>query len=262
MTRWLLRRRTTEHASIDASDLRLVHSVDRTAKQLAQTRLIADGMPLELGELFDVRCERDAGDEIVVEGDLRCVHGLAARHDQGGFTILGNAGNYVAASMSGGAVRVEGSVGDFLAAPAGCEKIGLTGGQIHVSGNTGGYLAHRMRRGTVFIGGNVGPMAAASMVAGTLAIAGSVAENLGVGMKRGTILLADPGALLNGGEPSDSDAAGRFSRPLPFASDFLRLDKGTLHQSFLECWTGNEVRRVRGDRAIGGIGEILFPAGC
>ncbi len=263
MTRWHLRRLATDHRAIDASGLSLRWLADRSRQEVADLELIADGQPVAVGELFEVNREGDAADEILIEGDLRCVHGLAARHAQGSFTILGDAGHYVAASMSGGTVRVEGNAGDFLAAPLGSAKVGMSGGQVSVSGNVGSHLAHRLRRGMLFIGGDAGPLAAASLVAGTIAIAGTSPSNLGVGMKRGTILLGNPGGQSGGigigsGFRSGAAAGERFSCPLQFAGEFLQLYRGSILDPLIARWEGRRLRRVRGDRSVGGIGEVIF----
>ncbi len=262
MTRWHLRRLDSDHRAIDASGLSLRWLDDKSSQQAADGRLIADGQPVALGELFEVRRDEAAadptGDEIIVEGDLRNVHALAARHDRGCFTILGNAGNHVAASMTGGTVRVEGNAGDFLAAPWGNDKVGMSGGQVRVSGNVGSHLAHRLRRGTLFIGGDAGPLAAASLVAGTVAIAGNAAGDIGVGMKRGTILLGNREGWASGLDHQPTLPALRFSRPFSFDAEFLRLYRASILEPIIGHWEDRRIRRVRGDRSVGGIGEVIF----
>jgi formylmethanofuran dehydrogenase subunit C len=263
MTRWHLRRLDTEHRAIDASGLSLRWLADKSCQQAADGQLIADGQPVALGALFEVHRDDDVGDptedELVVEGDLQCVHGLAARHARGCFTIRGNAGHYVAASMTGGTVRVQGNAGDFLAAPLGGEKVGMSGGRVSVSGNVGSHLAHRLRRGTLFIGGDAGHLAAASLVAGTVAIAGNTAGDIAVGMKRGTILLGHREGLTEGANGQQTIPAARFSRPFDFAAEFLRLYQTSILEPMLGRWEGRRLWRVRADRAVGGIGEVIFP---
>ena len=258
MTRWSLQLRSHDFRAIDAHAIRLGQLIEQSVSQAASLRVIADGRPVEVGELFDLRREDSDTDEIAIEGDLGNVHGLAAWHDRGTFTIIGDAGHYVAASMTGGTVRVEGNAGDFLAAPFGCEKTGMSGGQVRVEGCVGRYLGHRMRRGDVFVGADAGGLAAASMVAGTIAIAGNAGPQLAIGMKRGTILLGGQSDPLSGTYQEASELRRRFSEPLAFTADFLRLYCSSILQPIVERFAGGQLQRVRGDRSVGGQGEILF----
>lgn len=253
MTHWMFRRLETAHTSIDASAIRRRFLATASADQILCLPLRADGQNTELGELFTLACEEAPDDRIVVEGDLCDVHGLATAHDSGDFEVIGNVGHHVAAGMTGGNVRVRGSAGNFAGAAVAANKTGMAGGILEIDGNVGSHLAHRMRRGLVVVGGDAGEFTAASLVAGTVCIAGVVdASTLGVGMKRGTLMII-------AADMEQLHEQARFSGPVQFSADFLRLYHTPAMAAFVRRFGAAPASRLRGDRNVGGIGELILP---
>ncbi len=110
-----------------------------------------------------------------------------------------------------------------------------------------------MRRGMIIVDGAVGAFAGAFMVAGTLAAGGGAGGHPGYGMRRGTLVLgrapeALPAGFADGG-----------------AHDWVVLALLQRHCGDPESWLGSRTmsraRRLIGDLAEGGMGEILIPEG-
>ena len=248
-----------------------------TPSALAQTpvrdvsaiELHAGNRRLRVGEIFDVSgedtghvairnsCERltriGGGmrfGRVSVEGDTGTHAGAAMAG--GTLEIRGNAGAFVAAAMEDGLVHVRGNAGDFLGAAAAGEAFGMRGGTAIVDGSVGDRGGDRMRRGMILIGGDVADYCAARMIAGTIVVRGRAGPGAGFAMRRGTLIVARLPAL-----PATFAEGG----PPPFV--FLRLLKRyLLHAGApLEAFAHltEEVRRFVGDRACGGLGEILVP---
>ncbi|MCO8120449.1 hypothetical protein NHH03_01775 [Stieleria sp. TO1_6] len=258
MTAWHFVRRSGPQRSIDATAIRRRDLAKMTLGEIESLPMVADGNAVALGELFSVVADLDASDQVVIEGDLKNVHGIAAGHDQGEFLVRGSAGNGLGSGMTGGSVLVEGDVGNFLAEPIGAHKIGMSGGSISVTGNAGDYAGHRMRRGTIVIGGSVGAMLAASMVAGTIFVAGPVGENVGVGMKRGSLLLANADEFVAQADADSLGACRRFSTPQRFEPSFLALYQDPRVLNVIGQMQRLPLFRTRADRSVGGQAEILF----
>ncbi|WP_182870830.1 hypothetical protein [Stieleria mannarensis] len=265
MTRWHLQRRGTvgndsAPLSIDASNIRRRRMADKSAAQINELTITADGRPVGLGELFQVTIDESETDQIVVEGQLDRVHGLAAMHDHGDFEIIGSAGHYTACGMTGGRVRVQGDAGDYVAAPCGTRRSGMSGGVIEIHGGAGNYVGHRMRRGTLMIRGSAGTMLGASMVAGTICVGGATGDGLAVGMKRGSVILADATNVVRQADQDEDGAKRRFSSPIRFDPAFFSLYREPMFQEITQMLRRLPVFRTRADRHVGGLGEVIFAA--
>jgi formylmethanofuran dehydrogenase subunit C len=239
------------------------------AADLARLELVSGNRRLALGEVFDVT-PGEASDVVIrggtsrldfigrglregtltVEGDAGAYLGQGM---QGGrLRVVGSVGPWAAAAMGGGVIEIEGDAGDFLGAALPGEMRGMSGGLVAVTGSAGGRAGDRMRRGTILVGGAVGEHAGSRMIAGTLVGLGSeAAVRPGYLMKRGTLLLRGmPQRLL----PSFADCGAHdlgFLRLLSCSLDGFggwrrRLDE-----------LGIRVRRLAGDAAVGGTGELL-----
>jgi len=124
---------------------------------------------------------------------------------------------------------------------------------LQVNGSAGRFLGYRMRRGTVLVAGAIGVGCASSFIAGTIVALSTVAGPVGVGMRRGTFLslAAEPPQLHPG-----------FTPPEPIRLSYLQL----LIDSLRPCLPDHNcddvaqqtTYRSLGDRASGGIGEILW----
>ena len=194
------------------------------------------GSAMRDGEL---RVEGNAGD--------RAATGLAG----GRVVIAGNAGDAAGSGMQGGRLSIAGDTGMRLGGPSVGATQGMSGGVILVQGNAGARAGERLRRGTMVIAGDCGDDAGANMIAGTLAIIGSAGSMVGSGMRRGTIVLTRPPASL------PVTFADNGVQDLTFMTLLLR-EIATLTDS--GPWAlGRPARRLLGDIADGGMGEILLP---
>lgn len=202
-------------------------------------------------ERFDRIGEAMDGGAIHVEGDAGWRVGRLMRG--GRLTITGSVGGLAGSGMSGGFLSIGGDAGDFLGGTMAGEMVGMRGGAIRVGGSAGPRAADRMRRGTIVVDGAVGENAGSRMIAGTLVVGGLARGAPGRLMKRGTLILCGgaerlaPTFLDNG--PADllilklmaeEYAAGAIG-PVPF--------------------DGAPTRRIGGDTAVLGKGEIFLPLG-
>lgn len=184
-----------------------------------------------------------------VEGDAGHYLGRALRG--GAIRVHGNCGAYAGAGMAGGRIEVSGTTGDFLGSAMVGDRVGMRGGVIVVGGRAGDRVGDRMRRGLILLGGGAGDDCASQMIAGTIVVLGELGCHTGAQMRRGTLLLERPPASL----PATFNANG--AHDLPFLALLLKSVQeidgrfGALRQR------GIRVQRWVGDRACGGLGEIL-----
>ncbi|MEM0925724.1 MAG: hypothetical protein AAGJ83_06785 [Planctomycetota bacterium] len=253
MRSYRLRLRDGISEPIDASSLSLQRFSGLTKRQIESTEVGVDGRQLPLAELFHVLSVDPGSSLIEVEGNLNNVHGLAAEMESGEFRIHGDVGDGVGSGMKGGIVVIDGNAGDTLGGPLPNRKSGMSGGQITVTGDAGAYTGHRMRRGTVLVIGKTGKHLAASMIAGTV-LAKASDDALAVNMRRGTLVLTESPRFIESGGPV------RFSDPVSFEADYLRLYRQQEVADFLHPLIGSAMQRVRADLSVGGQGEVLFPA--
>ena len=237
---------------------------------IASVGLTCGNQQIGLADLFTVT----AGDpaDLRLIGDCSRCDGIGAGMTRGTMTIEGDTGAYLGLQMQGGAIRVHGNVGmaaatemqaglieidgnagDLLGGALAGNMKGMAGGLVVVRSNAGDRIGDRMRRGTIVVEGNAGAYAASRMIAGTVVVLGTtVGAYPGFGMKRGSLILCS--------QPE---------RKLPTFSDCGRHDLGFLrllwrhlrgHSPRLdERATGPAtVRRLAGDHAVGGKGEILL----
>ncbi len=231
MTTWTLRLKQSPEFAIDGSSIDARELAGKSKSMIESMKIGADC----LGDWFDVVIgDRGEGDRIELIGDLSNFHHIGANHQRG-------------------EIHVDGNVGDFVGAAVGGRRLGMTGGRIVVVGNAGPYAGHRMRRGEIWIGGDCGRLAAAHMVAGSIMVAGQVGADSFVGMQRGSFFASRLPKL----------ASGRFTRPLEsfyLLASLIRPPKTEVFESFWKQFRITPVISVRGDRAVGGQGEIVAPA--
>jgi formylmethanofuran dehydrogenase subunit C len=245
---------------LPATDVRSVANID----------LACGNQRIPLGDLFTVA----AGDpaDIRLIGDCSRCDGIGAGMTRGTITVDGDAGAYLGLQMRGGAIRVRGNAGlgaatemhggiveidgkaaDFLGGALPGNMRGMSGGLVVVRGDAADRIGDRMRRGTIIVEGSAGAYAASRMIAGTIIVLGAaVGRYPGFAMKRGSLILRrQPERQL----PTFADCGRHELGFLPllwrsFRGRSRRLD---------ELATGpNAVRRLAGDRAVGGQGEILL----
>lgn len=189
---------------------------------------------------------------ITVEGEAGAYAGRAMAG--GELRIEGNCGPFAGTAMTGGALRIGGNAGDYLGAAETGEMLGMGGGTIVVTGRAGERAGDRMRRGLIAIGGAAGDFAASRMIAGTVVILGDCGKLPGYLMRRGTVLLAGKAAAWSPTFIESGTASFTILRLL--TRELKPLLPATAPLAAFE----GPVRRLAGDMATLGKGEILQPA--
>ncbi len=129
---------------------------------------------------------------IRVEGDVG--QRLGAGMAGGTITVTGNAGPFAGSGATGGTITIEGDAGDHAGGAVHAAKVGLDGATLVIRGAAGACLGDSMRRGLIVVE-RAGAFAGARMIAGTIA-AGTVGDHPGYGMRRGTLVVGGHGALM------------------------------------------------------------------
>lgn len=192
------------------------------------------------------------GGRIRVQGDAGAY--LGQDMTGGSIEVSGNAGAFTATGMRAGRIHVTGNAGDFLGAAIPGDHQGMRGGTVLVDGRAGDRAGDRMRRGMLLIAGDTGDYPASRMVAGTLAVWGAPGRFPGFAMRRGTVVFREqPAALL-----PTFNLSGEF--PLNVLTLLMRSWRGLPGPFGALADTGHRARRWLGDRANGGVGEILILA--
>jgi formylmethanofuran dehydrogenase subunit C len=193
--------------------------------------------------------------EAMREGSVRVVGDAGAqagRAMQGGtLTIEGDAGPHAGSCMRGGRIEIAGKAGDHLGGPLAGELAGMNGGTVVVRGRAGAFAGDRMRRGLIAVLKGAGDHAGCRMIAGTICIAGGVGEAPGYLMRRGSILLDRAPQIIS---PSFVEC-GAPDSVFAVLIDRHLIAEGILKRPLL----GRAPRRLGGDNAVLGKGEILFP---
>jgi formylmethanofuran dehydrogenase subunit C len=233
--------------------------IARIALQTTRTRAtVGDVFRLRRGDTRHIRIEGacDRLDrigqemregEIAVEGDVGAQVGRLMAG--GRMTIHGNAGPWAASGLKGGEVRISGNAGERLGGPLAGETVGMRGGIVVVGGNAGERAGDRMRRGTIIIEGAADRYAGARMIAGTLIVRRKAGALPGYLMRRGTIVLADGAEQLS---PTFVDCGVHDLLVAKLMVDFVRSFSPRVASTF-----GHPLRRLAGDMAVLGKGEIL-----
>ncbi len=200
----------------------------------------------------DERCDkigaRLAGGEIFVDGDAGLL--LGAQMKSGKIAVHGSVGFAAGASMAGGEIAVRRDVGDQAGGVAFGETMGMRGGFMSIGGNAGALLGERLRRGLIVVGGKAGEYAGSRMIAGTLLLRGGAGRYAGYGNRRGSLIFTEkPRHIL----PTYSD-----SGVMEFT--YLRLLEKWLHEQGMRVRINTRARRLMGDMAVLGKGEMLILA--
>lgn len=223
---------------------------------------VGDVFGLNMGDAAQIRIEggserfdrvgADMTDgEIVVDGAVG-IH--AGRLMRGGrLTIAGDAGPWAGSGLRDGVIEIRGNAGERLGAPLAGETAGMRGGMLIVRGDAGERAGDRLRRGTIVIEGKAGPYLGSRMIAGTVLVRGAAGPLPGYLMTRGTIVLGAGAAALS---PTFSDCGVHDLVANTLLSNFIRTfspDSAAI--------LGRPLRRLLGDMAVIGRGEIFCPAG-
>jgi len=256
-------------ACFDARAIKLSAFSKMTEREINAVELTADSKSIRMGELFTVSKSVDDSTLRLV-GDLSRFHYVGCGHEVGQFVVEGNVGHYAGSRMSGGEFWIAGSTGNFLAAAHGTHRTGMSGGRIVVAGSVGHHAGHRMRRGEIIVNGSATDFLGSHMIAGTILIAERVGESVGFAMRRGSLLLGKRANL----------SENRFSAPVCFPTAFFLLLLKQWHfedwqnrfprissdqmetskiKSLLEILAEGRFSSSRGDFAVAGQGEIIWP---
>ena len=239
-----------------------------TEREIATLPAWFGGRETQLGEFFDVR--GGTLPRLRIEGALGHVSGLGAGMCAGELVIDGDAGDRVAARLTGGTVTVSGRVGDDagmamaggtlhvhggagdrLASPEPGASRGMTGGEIVIGGSAGQDAAARVRRGLVVVAGDVLSGAARAMIAGTLVVLGEAGADTGRGSRRGSVVAA---------RMTEVPATYRYA--CTYAPGYIRLLMSYLRRRyglrFDDALRDGRYERYCGDIGHPGKGEILI----
>lgn len=198
----------------------------------------------------DARCDNIGRSltegEIVIDGNAGAYLGAAMK--RGKIEVKGNAGALAGASMAGGSLAIAGSVGDNAGGILVGETHGMKGGLLTIGRHAGPLLGERMRRGLIIVNGNAGDYAGGRMIAGTILFRRDVGRNAGYGLRRGSLIFQrEPEHIL----PTFGD-----SGVVEF--DYLRLLETWLRETGRPIRLGGRARRLMGDMAVLGKGELLI----
>lgn len=211
----------------------------------------ADDIRLEGGsERFDYVGRGISGGRITVVGDLGQQVGRAM--SGGVISVKGNVGRLAGASMEGGRLEISGDAGPLVGAPLPGEAHGITGGVMRIAGNAGERLGDRMRRGLIVVEGAAGDHPASRMIGGTIVCFGEAGRHPGYLMQRGTLIVGAGAPELT---PTFIDTGVHELVAMRLIARWL-LDEGIQGASLL----GMRLRRLAGDTAVLGKGEIFVPA--
>jgi formylmethanofuran dehydrogenase subunit C len=187
--------------------------------------------------------------EIHVKGDVGV---QAARLMRGGkLTINGISGPWAASGMKGGTLEITGNAGDQLGGPLAGETAGMRGGIVVVRGNAGARAADRLRRGMIIVEGKAGAQAGSRMIAGTLIVRGRAGSLPGYLMARGTVVLAGGVDVLS---PTFADCGVHDFEANALMAAYIKPYSTALADVLRRPW-----RRLAGDMAVTGKGEIFYP---
>lgn len=252
---------------LDLSPLTPARLADLKPKEIEALPVGTTRIPVTVGDLFkvkgkdtnalrfvgtDSRCDKIGSGliegEIVVEGDAGAYLGAAMKG--GKIEVKGSAGVLAGASMKGGSITIAGDAGERAGGILVGDTLGMKGGLLVIHGNAGPLLGERMRRGFVIVGGDAGDYAGGRMIAGTILLKRGVGRFAGYGLRRGSLIfLEEPKELL----PTFGDCG-------VMEFDYLCLVEHWLRETGKHISLGNRARRLMGDMAALGKGEMLILA--
>lgn len=239
-----------------------------TPTALRRLRVPTGNRQVALGDLFEI--SGDDADTLRLSGLHAGCHRVGRGMREGRMEVTGSVGDELGREMRGGEIRVSrhagtgagmgmlggylqigGSAGDAVGGLTPGATRGMNGGVIVVLGNVGARCGERMRRGFVAVGGDAGEYLGDRMLAGTIAVFGHSAAHAGFGMRRGTLLLAHAPEVADAGFRD----CGEFELGI---MTLMRQYLAGYHPALARRMAiFNRARRWAGDRAQGGIGEIL-----
>lgn len=255
----------------DLSKLIPEQLLGKTQAEIGKMKIPAGSRQTPVSELFALEGSPRSATEVVLRGLKGQADNIGANMSDGQLTVHGTCGDFIGLNMKGGYLSARGSVGrwagrgmragfleihgdagDYLASAFPGDNQGMRDGLIHVRGNAGHRIGERMRRGIVVIDGDGGDYCGAKMIAGTIIVQGGTGKFTGSAMKRGTILLLEEPATL----PATFNDCGEY-KPAFLALLYRHIANASRHLKDLSHWPVT-VKRIAGDTAVGGTGEILI----
>ncbi len=240
-----------------------------SSHEIGRINVGVDKGGLDLADAFDVHGH--AGETLTIEGatanldfvgggldsgTLRVVGDVgsyAGRKMKGGkLEIRGNAGHYLASGSTGGFIHVSGNAGDNAGGFIPGDRFGMLGGTAVIGGNIGARAGDKMRRGTIIVKGKTGEGAGSRMIGGTIWAEGGIGPRPGFMMRRGTLIGPSVESLL----PTFVDCGKHDLVIVRVISKYLKDTLGALAPAPMPLF----VRKIGGDTATIGRGEILLPA--
>jgi len=279
---------------MDASAISIDRLKDLSEQAIGQVELKSVNGTIPLREVFGIQvCNspNDLPDQIalVLRGDLNRFDNLCSGTRTGLTIVFGDVGQDFAQTQIGGAIYVEGSVGerafsdkrdglsiiggdvaDRFGAPLPGKLQGISGGDSIILGNLGNRACERMRRGTICVAGDIGAHLAHQWIAGTILALRNVGPHWGAQMRRGSLILcenptAPPAATLSPRRPLELSFLPILWKHLRnLLSEASELD--LLSENFKRAClsliprlpAGRQVLRSIADLECRGQGEVLI----
>ena len=268
MTGLTFRKRHEPEERVDLSPLIPSRLAKLSGSEVAAIVIGTTRLRLTVGDVFDISGDEpasirfDGGSSrfdrigegmadgvITVAGDAG--EKLGRSMSGGTMTVEGSVGGHAGSAMAGGVIRIAGDAGDWLGGPLAGEMAGMKGGTIVVSGSAGSRAGDRMRRGVISVRRDTGEDVGSRMIAGTIVVGGRSAGTPGRLMKRGTLFLCG-GADQFAPTFLDNGPADLLILKI-MAQEFARGEVGPVN------FDGASMRRLGGDTAVLGLGEIFLP---
>lgn len=254
---------------LDASALHPESLLPLPVSEISRLQVDAGRERIPLGDLCRIQKEQDGEDCILFAGHTARLHRLGWELNAGRMIVMGSAGRWAAAGMSGGELFIHGNAGDNagvgmsggilnISGSAG-ERLGgaktggiagMKGGVILVGGDSGAYTGERMRRGLIYCAGNIGKLCGLGMLAGSILAGGRLGEAAGLRMRRGSIVAGSSEPLLPGFHNSGAFTFGWLS----LACNWLRELGATVPNE----WKTGRFRKYSGHDLELNKGEILI----
>jgi len=271
MTTWVLSLEQAPALRVDLRGIVPAALAGLSLDQIERLPVFHGNDTLPLAELCHVEGVNGNGAmTLVLQGDFSRCDRIGWQLAGGYIEVRGNAGDYVGAGMTAGEIRVSGNtgvlaacemqgglldvagnVGDFAAAALPGSMDGMRGGTLIVRGSAADRFGDRMRRGTALVFGDAGDFLGSRMVAGSIAVGGRIGAHCAWGMLRGSIVCA-------GAAPSIAPTFVPTGHDISVFWQLLARDLARLGEPFAAL-PARRIRRIAGDLAVGGKGELLLP---
>ncbi|WP_459557369.1 hypothetical protein [Lacunimicrobium album] len=182
-------------SDIDLSSLPWNRLWNLSASELEEIPIRIGKSSQRLSTVCQIDQIADSQSRMTIKNCTSRVHGIAVGLKAGEVIVNGDAGHRLAVDMTGGFLKIIGSVGNDLGGASPGNNAGMRGGEIHVSGNAGNNVGARLRRGLIAIAGNVGDDCGVDAIAGTIMVLGDVGARAGMGMKRASLIVGHAGKI-------------------------------------------------------------------